>query len=105
MNKCHVCGEPPFSTCPKHDTSVTPSEPSLKSKIQDLLNRECAESGSNTPDFILASYLSDCLSTFDRAVRHRDRWYGNPHGSDSEESYLINEIDESSDPITGAGDR
>jgi hypothetical protein len=41
-----------------------------------LLNSVSAENGSNTPDFILADYLRDCLAAFDRAVRARDAWYG-----------------------------
>jgi hypothetical protein len=48
----------------------------LRSRIESAINRACAESGSNTPDFILATYLLGCLSTFDEAVRERDRWYG-----------------------------
>jgi len=34
------------------------------------------ENGSNTPDFILAKYLADCLEAFNSASRHRERWYG-----------------------------
>jgi len=33
------------------------------------------ENASDTPDFILAQYLSDCLAAFDKAVRERERWY------------------------------
>jgi hypothetical protein len=34
------------------------------------------ENGSDTPDFILARFLADCLEAFDSAVRTRDDWYG-----------------------------
>jgi len=34
------------------------------------------ERGSNTPDFILAEYLKQCLETFDMCIRRREEWYG-----------------------------
>ena len=33
------------------------------------------ETRSNTPDFILARYLTDCLEAFDRATVRRDEYY------------------------------
>lgn len=42
--------------------------------LMKLLNEHSAEKGSNTPDFILANYLTDCLRTFDHAVSERSRW-------------------------------
>ncbi len=48
----------------------------FQEELQRLINRHCAENNSNTPDFVLAKYLSDCLQAFDRAVVRRDRWYG-----------------------------
>lgn len=32
------------------------------------------ENGSDTPDFILAEYLENCLKAFDKAVRARAGW-------------------------------
>jgi len=43
--------------------------------LQDLINKYSRENGSDTPDFILASYLDRCLSTFDITVRRREHWY------------------------------
>jgi hypothetical protein len=48
----------------------------LKDEITAAINRYCAENGSDTPDFILAQYLMDCLGAFDAAVVARERWYG-----------------------------
>lgn len=48
----------------------------FKRKLRNLINCYNVENGSNTPDFILAEYLTNCLETFDKAVRKRDRWYG-----------------------------
>jgi hypothetical protein len=45
-------------------------------ELRALINRHSAENGSDTPDFLLAAYLYDCLVAFDRTVRDRERWYG-----------------------------
>jgi hypothetical protein len=49
---------------------------SLKEDVIAAINRNSAENGSNTPDFILGEYLVDCLRAYDRAVLARSRWYG-----------------------------
>lgn len=48
----------------------------LRQELAAVLNRHSAENGSDTPDFILATYLLDCLKVWNEAVRERDRWYG-----------------------------
>lgn len=48
----------------------------LRIEIQQLLNRRGMEKGSDTPDFILADFLVDCLEAFDDATRAREKWYG-----------------------------
>lgn len=48
--------------------------PSFRLELAALLNRHNMENGSNTPDFILAEYLTDCLATFDRTMAKRDDW-------------------------------
>lgn len=50
-------------------------DPSFRSDLEHLLNRHSKENGSDTPDFILANYIYDCLEAFDTAVRTRTRWY------------------------------
>jgi hypothetical protein len=44
-------------------------------ELEELLNRYSLENGSDTPDFILAQYLWDCLGTYNKAVKSRDKWY------------------------------
>jgi len=44
--------------------------------LRRLINQCCMENGSNTPDFILATYLLDCLDAYNKAVQDRDVWYG-----------------------------
>ena len=51
-------------------------EPTLANELESLLNRFSAENATNTPDFILAEYLTDCLNAFNAAVRSRAAWYG-----------------------------
>ncbi len=48
----------------------------LREEIESAINRTSSENGSNTPDFILAEYLTDCLAAFDKAVVAREKWYG-----------------------------
>ncbi len=40
------------------------------------INRHSKENGSNTPDFILADFLTACLCAFDAAVVRRAEHYG-----------------------------
>lgn len=47
-----------------------------KRELQTLINKHSAENGSDTPDFILAEYLSRCLATFNVIVKAREKWYG-----------------------------
>ena len=44
-------------------------------ELRELINKHSKEKNSNTPDFALATYLRDCLDSFDRAVRVRDAYY------------------------------
>lgn len=45
-------------------------------ELEQLINKHSKENDSNTPDFILAEYLKDCLEAFGKATRGRDKWYG-----------------------------
>lgn len=76
-------GEPLVRTWQDHlGTTVaaapTPSRinPEFRADLAILLNRHSMENGSDTPDFILAAYLTDCLEAFDKATAHREAWYG-----------------------------
>ena len=48
----------------------------LVQEISEAINRQSMENDSNTPDFILAEYLCDCLETLDNCSKHREKWYG-----------------------------
>jgi len=47
----------------------------FRKDLEILINRNSMENESNTPDFILADYLEDCLNAFDKAVCRRSEWY------------------------------
>jgi hypothetical protein len=44
--------------------------------LRSAINSHSKENGSNTPDFILADFLSACLRAFDAAVVRRAEHYG-----------------------------
>lgn len=44
--------------------------------LESLINRHAIESGSDTPDFILAEYLLGCLAAWNTATTAREKWYG-----------------------------
>jgi hypothetical protein len=48
----------------------------FRNKLEHIINAESRENGSDTPDFLLADYLVDCLAAYDKAVRAREKWYG-----------------------------
>lgn len=48
-------------------------------ELENLINRYSKENGSDTPDFILAEYLNDCLETFNHIHQRRSRWYNEKH--------------------------
>lgn len=47
----------------------------FRTELAALINKHSLESASNTPDFILASYLTACLAAFEVCVVSRDKWY------------------------------
>jgi len=49
---------------------------SFRKRLEMLINEFSKENGSDTPDFILAEYMQDCLVAFDKAVISREKWYG-----------------------------
>ncbi len=49
-----------------------------------LVNYESLEGGSDTPDFILAGFLADCLAAWNTAVRRREEWHGRKVGVEDE---------------------
>ena len=48
----------------------------LEKEFSLVINRNSIENWNNTPDFILAKYLIDCLKVFSDITRNREQWYG-----------------------------
>ena len=48
----------------------------FRKELSELINKNSMENTSNTPDFILAEYLSACLLAFDTAIQQRETWHG-----------------------------
>lgn len=48
----------------------------FKHDLAKLINIYSLEAVSNTPDFIIAEYLTNTLLEFDKLMRSRDNWYG-----------------------------
>jgi hypothetical protein len=61
-----------------HDSMPKQKSQTLVQELASILNRRSLENGSNTPDFILADYLSRCLVLFDDTTNARATWYGQP---------------------------
>ena len=60
------------------------SKTAFRNKLEHLLNSESMENGSDTPDFILADYLTRCLENFDETIKQREEWYGRLRQIDGE---------------------
>ena len=45
-------------------------------ELEKLINRFSRENASDTPDFILASFMNECLSAWNSAIQQREAWFG-----------------------------
>jgi hypothetical protein len=54
----------------------TLGEPGFQKELEQIIHKYSIDDESNTPDFILASYVRHCLHAFNDAVRKRDGWCG-----------------------------
>ena len=65
-------------------------------ELEELINRHSSENGSNTPDFILARFMQDCLESFNRASNDRENWYKKRLGINNQppQNYLEEEVEQ-----------
>jgi len=47
----------------------------FKKDLTEVINKHSKENESDTPDFILAEYLLDCLRLFNSTFNTRKKWY------------------------------
>ena len=48
----------------------------FKKELEILINKNGIDNECNTPDYILAEYLTSCLEAYRDTVRSRDTWFG-----------------------------
>jgi hypothetical protein len=46
----------------------------FEKELAGLINKYSLENGSDTPDFFLAEYLTNCLAVFDHTMKKRKNW-------------------------------
>lgn len=66
-----LAGRPPLRPVPG-----PPETKTFGDELERLINCYSMENGSDTPDFMLAGFLCDCLAAFDKATNLRSEWYG-----------------------------
>jgi len=47
----------------------------FQKELKGLINSYSIENGSDTPDYILAEYMNDCLLAYQKTVKARDKWF------------------------------
>ena len=47
----------------------------FEKELESLINKHSIENESDTPDFVLSSFLYSCLQSFKYAVKKRELWY------------------------------
>ena len=48
----------------------------FRKELEILINKNGIDNECNTPDYILAEYLTSCLEAYRDTVRSRDTWLG-----------------------------
>ncbi len=48
----------------------------LEKELEGIINSNSRENDSNTPDFLLAEFMMNCLDAFELASNKREVWYG-----------------------------
>lgn len=51
-------------------------ENQFEKDLESLINRHSLENKSNTPDFLLASFLRKSLDAYNTTLKARDEWFG-----------------------------
>ena len=67
--------------------------PNFYNELSSLLNKYNKEGGSNTPDYILANYLINCLKNFDSITKQREIFYGRLKKREDNINTILNEGD------------
>jgi len=57
----------------KGGTLFSSGESTFEKELCHLINRFSRENGSDTPDYVLAEYMNDCLNAYEKAIRAREK--------------------------------
>lgn len=52
----------------------------FEKELEQLINHHSLENGSDTPDFILARFMTQCLEAWNVGLIRREDWYSRPIG-------------------------
>lgn len=63
---------------------------SFEAELRRLINSHSMENDSDSPDYVLASFMANCLDAFNWAVRARDEYHGFEPFKHEKVSYPIN---------------
>jgi hypothetical protein len=47
----------------------------FEKELEVLINKHNVEKDSNTPDFLIATYLMGCLQNWNISVKNREEWF------------------------------
>lgn len=61
-----------------YDERGLPAPRNFQEHLEHIINYYSQENGSDTPDFILAQYLNECLGVWNKNMQRREEWYGRP---------------------------
>ena len=50
----------------------------FQKELEQLINTHSMETYTDTPDFVLAKYLNNCLIAFNQAMTERKEFFANP---------------------------
>lgn len=88
MRICKQCGyqiaNVVLTSCPKCKKSIISA---FELGLRKLINTHSQENKSDTPDFILAQYLNNCLHAFNTAIGQRRIYCG-----ETKKSYDLNKV-------------
>jgi len=65
----------PKTAATNPDGSLKQAKPTFEKALQGLINSYSIENRSDTPDYILAQYLSNCLIAYENAKQSTDNWF------------------------------
>jgi hypothetical protein len=62
------------------EQTISLKQLSLSQRLAGMINEYSLENSSDTPDFVLAEYMLNCLTAFNLATHRREQFYGRECG-------------------------